>query len=94
MDFSKIKEYGCEGIISNSFYVIYDESSLALCRDDDYILFGIEEIYELMRILKQAETTMLENYKSMNLEEKHKFCKDHDIKYSTLQKIMTLRSGE
>lgn len=93
MDFSDLKKYGCKGIISDQFYIVYDEASLAICRKDGKLFFFINELQRLIKTLQQAETEMLENYKNMTLDEKIEFCKVHDINYSTIQKIITLKEN-
>lgn len=94
MNFSVLEKYGCKGIISDQFYIVYDEASLAICRKDGKLIFSINELQRLIKILQQAETEMLENYKSMNITEKAEFCKYHDIKYGTLQQLITLKENE
>ena len=92
MDFSKLKEIGCRGVIGNGFYIVYDECSLAIYnKDGEATIFPIDKLHKLIKGIAQAETDMLENYKHMSFEEKAEFCKYHDIKYSTLQQIITLR---
>lgn len=92
MDLNIIKQNGCEGIITDNFSVIYDEVELAISSGNNYVMFKLDEIHRLRKAIEQAETAMLENYKSMNLTEKNGYCKKYDIKYSTLQQIITLRS--
>lgn len=91
MDFSKLRDVGCQGIILPECNVIYDEASLAICRKDEKIIFELNQLPRLIKALQQAETDMIENYKNKSFEEKDEFCKYHDIKYSTLQQIITLR---
>jgi len=91
MDFSKLREIGCQGIILPECNVIYDEASLAICRKNEKIIFKLDQLPKLIKALQQAETDMIENYKNMSLDEKVEFCKYHRIEYSTLQKIITLR---
>lgn len=93
MNFSVLEKYGCKGIISDQFYIVYDEAGLAICRKDGKLFFFINELQRLIKILQQAETEMLENYKNMTLDEKIEFCKVHDINYSTIQKIITLKEN-
>lgn len=91
MDFSKLKEIGCQGIILNGCNIIYDEASLAICRNHEKIIFKLDQLPKLIKTLQQAETDMIENYKNMSLDEKVEFCKYHRIEYSTLQQIVTLK---
>lgn len=92
MDINIIKQSGCEGIIADNFSVIYDEVELAISSGNNYVMFRLDEIHRLRKAIEQAETAMLENYKSMNLVEKNDYCKKYDIEYGTLQQIITLRS--
>lgn len=92
MDINIIKQSGCEGIIADNFSVIYDEVELAIGSGNNYVMFKLDEIHRLRKAIEQAETAMLENYKSMNFAEKDSYCKKYDIKYGTLQQIITLRS--
>lgn len=91
MDFSKLREIGCQGIILNGCNIIYDEASLAICRKDEKIILELDKLPRVIKALQQAETDMLENYKNMSFAEKAEFCKYHNIKYSTLQQIITLK---
>lgn len=91
MDLNIIKQNGCEGIITENFSVVYDEVELAISSGNNYVVFKLDEIHRLRKAVEQAETAMLENYKSMNLVEKNNYCKRYNVKYSTLQKIITLR---
>ena len=92
MDFSTLKDYGCEGIIGDGYHIVYDESHLAICnKKEEKIIFRINELYRLRKMLEQAETAMLENYKEMNLDQKLAYCKYHDIRYKDLQTILTMR---
>ena len=91
MDFSRVRELGCQGITLPECNVIYDEASLAICRKNEKVIFKLDQLPKLIKALQQAETDMIENYKNMSFEEKDEFCKYHDIKYSTLQRIITLR---
>lgn len=93
MNFSNLEKYGCKGIIADKFFVVYDEAGIAICRKDGKLFFSINELQRLIKILQQAETEMLENYKNMTLDEKIEFCKVHDINYSTIQKIITLKEN-
>lgn len=92
MDLNIIKQSGCEGIITDNFSVVYDEVELAISSGNNYVMFKVDEIHRLRKAIEQAETAMLENYKSMNLVEKNDYCKKYDIPYSKLQQIITLRS--
>lgn len=92
MDLNIIKQSGCEGIIADNFSVIYDELELAISSGNNYAMFKINEVHKVIKALQQAETKMLENYKSMSLVEKRDFCKKYDIRYAEMQKIITLRS--
>ena len=69
MNFSVLEKYGCKGIISDQFYIVYDEAGLAICRKDGKLFFSINELQRLIKILQQAETEMLENYKNMTFDE-------------------------
>ena len=44
-------------------------------------------------ISQESKEKILENYKKMTLDEKIEFCKVHDINYSTIQKIITLKEN-
>lgn len=92
MDKEILEVFNCAGIIEKDFSVIYDEVELAIVQGEDYIRCRIDDISRLIKALKLAETEMLENYKSMNLVGKRDYCKTYDIKYGTLQQIITLRS--
>ena len=92
MDLSTLKDYGCEGIIGDGFHLVYDESHLAICnKKEEKIIFRINELYRLRKMLEQAETAMLENYKLMSFDQKAAYCKYHEIKYKDMQMILTLR---
>ena len=71
MDFSKLSDHGCEGIIGTGFHVIYDEADLAICKKHEKVIFSIDELGKLIRMLTQAESKMLENYRDMSLSEKN-----------------------
>ena len=93
MNFNVLEKYGCKGIMADKFFVVYDEAGIAICRKDGKLIFSIDELQRLIKVLQQAEAEILENYKNMTLDEKIEFCKVHDINYSTIQKIITLKEN-
>lgn len=65
--------------------ITYDESHIMLENGKGIMLFRIDEIDELIISLGVVRQKILENYKTMSLEEKARYGKDHKLPYGTMK---------
>lgn len=90
MNLAEVSKHGCNALFAGRLIVVYDEYEACITSKGKTLeRLNIKEIRKFAEKLNMAMDEMLENYKTMSLDEKMEFCNRNEITYKEMQELTT-----